>query len=256
MARRRASKEDKRRSSPSRGASWAPTKSREAPPTAPPKRGPKRAESEWDRRAREGRERQRAEREADERRRRERPASEWDRRARAARKEREKERKKRQRAAERERKRLAKLKGPFNRALRQKEREREERRKKKKEEREAAAEPAELPQLPRRSKRRPKVFRDEGGRFAPADRRGLDEAGWVPVWSAGWQRADGSTAASYSSLRELPDWERYYERLVVAGRDDRGDVDPSSEEWKRVAREIAAEIGVHVQEVYTLGLSP
>ena len=113
-----------------------------------------------------------------------------------------------------------------------------------------------LPQLPRRKKRKPKYLRDESGKFAPWDRRGSDEAGWVEVWSAGWQRADGDTAHSYSSLRELPDWERYYERLVAAGGGDRDNPDPSTEEWKRVAREIAAEVGVHVQEVYTLGLSP
>jgi hypothetical protein len=225
---------------------------------APAARAP-RPPSEWDRRAREGRERQEAERQ----RRATRPESEWDRRARAARRAADKRREEERKKRERERKRLARLRGPFNRAARQREAQKQrerEARERKKEEREAeeaeAARPPKLPQLPRRSKKRPKVFRDEGGRFAPADRRGSDEAGWVPVWSAGWQRADGSTAASYSSLRELPDWERYYERLVVAGGGEREYVDPSREEWKRVAREIAAEIGVHVQEVYTLGLSP
>ena len=232
---------------------------RGAPARAPKARAQKerskpRPESEWDRRAREGRERQAREREAERQRRASRPESEWDRRARAARaaraaseKKREEEARKREAAERRKARRLEKLRGPFNRAerLRQRKKERED------EERERGR----LPPLPRRQRVRPKHLRDERGRFAPKDERGSTEAGWVEVWSAGWQRADGSTAKAYSSLRERPDWERYYERLSAAGGGD-GNPDVESEEWKRVAREIAAEVGVHVQEVYTLGMSP
>lgn len=103
--------------------------------------------------------------------------------------------------------------------------------------------------LPRREKYRPHPLRDGKGRFAPKDSIGSDKVGYIQEWGTGWQRLDGSTATCYSSLREHQLALPFLERLnATAG--------PTSEEWKKVAAAIAAETGVHIQEVYTLGMSP
>lgn len=151
-----------------------------------------------------------------------------------------------QKAAQKPASKSKKKESPFDRAARLK-----EKRALRKAEAVAAAEatvPA-VPPLPRREKHQPPFLRDEKGRFAPKDQQGSPEKGWVSIWTPGWQRMDGSTAVAYSSLREHQLALEFIERLQRSG-------DPAAAEWKRVAKEIAAEVGVHVQEVYTLGMSP
>ena len=102
--------------------------------------------------------------------------------------------------------------------------------------------------LPRRSKQKPKILRNPKGQFAPKDTAGSDERGWITVSSAGWVRGDGTTAISYSSLRDRDDAKGIYDRLHALGHDPK--------KWRDEAVAISKECGVHVQEVYTLGMSP
>jgi hypothetical protein len=105
------------------------------------------------------------------------------------------------------------------------------------------------PPLPRREKKKPRVLRDDHGRFAPKDTVGEERDAFIQIYLPGWMHEDGTMAVAYSSLREHEKAQEYLEALRQAG-------DPESNEWKRIAELIATEANVHVQEVYTLGLSP
>lgn len=102
---------------------------------------------------------------------------------------------------------------------------------------------------PRRRKHKPKQLRGPKGEFAPADTLGDDLHEFIQVWLPGWQRSDGGQGVAYSSLRDSAKKNSYLRRLRKGG-------DHRSQAWREIAEQIAAEAKVHVQEVYTLGLSP